>query len=86
MEFLILGPLEVRNGAHTVRLGAAKQRVLLGVLLLHANELVSISRLVDELWGERPPATARSSSRATCTPFASNSVPESSRPRHPATG
>jgi DNA-binding SARP family transcriptional activator/streptogramin lyase len=58
MEFLILGPLEVRNGEETVRLGAAKQRALLGVLLLHANETVSTSRLVDELWGERPPATA----------------------------
>jgi len=58
MEFLILGPLEVRNGEQTVRLGAAKQRALLGVLLLHANETVSTSRLVDELWGEGPPATA----------------------------
>jgi YVTN family beta-propeller protein len=58
MEFLILGPLEVRNGGHTFRLSAAKQRALLGVLLLHANEAVSTSRLVDELWGERPPATA----------------------------
>ncbi len=58
MEFLVLGPLEVRNGERTVRLGAAKQRALLGVLLLHANETVSTARLVDELWGERPPATA----------------------------
>ena len=58
MEFLILGPLEVRNGANTVRLGAAKQRALLGVLLLHANEAVSTARLVDELWGDQPPATA----------------------------
>ena len=41
-----------------MRLGAAKQRALLGVLLLHANETVSTGRLVDELWGERPPATA----------------------------
>ena len=58
MEFRILGPLEVREGQHTVRLGAAKQRALLGVLLLHANETISTSRLVDELWGERPPGTA----------------------------
>ena len=58
MEFLVLGPLEVHEGEKTVRLGAAKQRALLGVLLLHANETVSIARLVDELWGERPPATA----------------------------
>jgi DNA-binding SARP family transcriptional activator len=58
MEFLVLGPLEVHNGQQTVRLGAAKQRALLGVLLLHANETVSTSRLVDELWGDQPPATA----------------------------
>jgi YVTN family beta-propeller protein len=58
MEFLILGPLEVRDGGDTVRLGAAKQRALLAVLLLHANETVSTGRLVEELWGERPPATA----------------------------
>jgi YVTN family beta-propeller protein len=58
LTFLILGPLEVRNGERTVRLGAAKQRVLLGVLLLNANEVVSTSRLADELWGDAPPATA----------------------------
>lgn len=58
LEFLILGPLEVRRGSTTLQLGSAKQRALLGVLLLHPNEAVSTSRLVDELWGERPPATA----------------------------
>lgn len=58
MEFRILGPLEVRDGERTVELGAAKQRALLGVLLLHANELVSTPRLAEELWGEHPPATA----------------------------
>lgn len=58
LEFLILGPLEVRRGATTLQLGSAKQRALLGVLLLHPNEAVSTARLVDELWGERPPATA----------------------------
>ncbi len=57
MEFRILGPLEVLDDQRTVLLGA-KQRALLGVLLLHANEVVSTTRLVDELWGERPPATA----------------------------
>ena len=58
MEFAILGPLEVRQGQQTMRLGAPKQRALLGVLLLHANEAVSTARLVDELWGESPPPTA----------------------------
>jgi YVTN family beta-propeller protein len=58
VEFLILGPLEVRDGQNVVRLGAPKQRALLGALLLHPNETVSTARLIDELWGERPPATA----------------------------
>jgi class 3 adenylate cyclase len=58
MRFRILGPLEALDGAQQVRLGASKPRALLGALLLHANEVVSTARLVDELWGEQPPATA----------------------------
>jgi DNA-binding SARP family transcriptional activator/streptogramin lyase len=58
MRFRILGPLDLANGAGPVSLDAPKQRALLGVLLLHPNEAVSSERLIDELWGERPPATA----------------------------
>ena len=59
LEFAILGPLEVRDGrGRRVELGAAKRRSLLGVLLLHANEAVSSDRLIEELWGARPPAVA----------------------------
>jgi YVTN family beta-propeller protein len=58
MEFRILGPLEVCSEGRELSLGGAKQRALLAVLLLHANEVVSVDRLVDELWGDRPPATA----------------------------
>jgi YVTN family beta-propeller protein len=58
MEFAILGPLEARDGQEAVRLGAPKQRAVLGVLLLYPNEAVSIARLVDALWGESPPETA----------------------------
>lgn len=58
MEYRILGPLEVLDGDRPVALGTAKERALLAVLLLHANEAVSRDRLIDELWGERPPATA----------------------------
>jgi len=64
MDFRILGPLEVRNGDRAVRLGAQKQRALLAILLLHANELVSADQLIDDLWGERPPPTALTSLRA----------------------
>src|ERR671932_2768748 len=58
MDFRILGPLEVHEQGCQVGLGGAKQRALLGVLLLHVNESISSERLVDELWGDRPPARA----------------------------
>ncbi len=58
IEFRILGPLEVVEGDRVLTLGGARQRALLAVLLLHANETLSGDRLIDELWGERPPPTA----------------------------
>jgi DNA-binding SARP family transcriptional activator/ABC-type branched-subunit amino acid transport system substrate-binding protein len=58
MEFRILGLLEVSEGGRRVEIGGLKQRALLASLLLHANEVVSADRLMDELWGERPPPTA----------------------------
>ncbi len=54
MDFHILGPLEATDGNAPLALGGSRQRALLGVLLLHANEAVSSDRLIDELWpGER---------------------------------
>jgi len=58
MEFCILGPLEVLDDDRPVALGGARQRALLALLVIHANETLAIERLIDELWGERPPATA----------------------------
>jgi DNA-binding SARP family transcriptional activator len=58
MEFRILGPLEVVHDGASLALGGSKQRALLALLVLHANETLSASRLIDELWGERPPVTA----------------------------
>jgi predicted ATPase/DNA-binding SARP family transcriptional activator len=58
MDFRILGPLEALDEGRVVALGGSKQRALLALLLLHANETLTTDRLIDELWGERPPATA----------------------------
>jgi len=58
MDFRILGPLEVLDEGRSVALVGSKQRALLGLLLVHANETLSSDRLIDELWGEHPPATA----------------------------
>jgi DNA-binding SARP family transcriptional activator len=59
VEYRILGPLEVLADGQPVSLGGSKQRALLVILLLHANEVVSRDRLIDELWGESPPDTAQ---------------------------
>ena len=59
VEFRILGPLEVVEDGESVALGTLKERLVLGVLLLHANEFVSPERIIDELWGVAPPPTAR---------------------------
>jgi DNA-binding SARP family transcriptional activator/tetratricopeptide (TPR) repeat protein len=58
LEFLLLGPLEVRSGGSPLRLRSAKQRALLAVFLLHANEVVSSDRLIEAVWPEKPPGTA----------------------------
>jgi predicted ATPase/DNA-binding SARP family transcriptional activator len=58
LEFRILGPLDVRAHGESIPLGGAKRRALLALLLVRANEVVSTDRLIDELWGERAPATA----------------------------
>jgi DNA-binding SARP family transcriptional activator len=58
MEFRILGPLEALEEGRVVALGGSRQRALLAVFLLHRGETLSTDRLIDELWGERAPATA----------------------------
>src|SRR4051794_681755 len=58
MDFRILGALEVFHGGRVVAVGGSRQRMLLAVLLLHPNESLVTDRLIEELWGDRPPATA----------------------------
>jgi DNA-binding SARP family transcriptional activator len=58
MDYRILGPLEVTDQDREILLGGGRQRALLALLLLHANEVVSSERLIDQLWGDVPPATA----------------------------
>jgi YVTN family beta-propeller protein len=58
LEFRILGPLEVLDNGGEISIRGRKLQALLALLLLHAPEVVSRDRLVDELWGDDPPATA----------------------------
>lgn len=58
LEFRILGPLEVVGENGPVRLGGAKQRAILAILLLSANRVVSVDRLADDLYAGAAPVTA----------------------------
>ena len=59
IEFRVLGSSAVVVDGTPVDIGSRKQRALLAVLALRAGQVLSVDRLVDDLWGERPPATAR---------------------------
>jgi DNA-binding SARP family transcriptional activator/streptogramin lyase len=58
MEFKILGPLEIVGEDGPITLHRGKEQALLSFMLLHPNEVLPSDRLIDELWDERPPATA----------------------------
>src|SRR5829696_2917499 len=58
MDYRILGPLEVLDEGREIPVQGSKQRALLGLLLLHGNETLSTARVIDELWGDQPPARA----------------------------
>src|SRR5690349_9951849 len=59
MKFHLLGSLEVSEGTTSIDLGGVKQRAVLGYLLLHANQVVPNSRMLNALWDCQPPSTAR---------------------------
>lgn len=66
MEFRILGSVQLYNDRAGVRIvpAGAKQRALLGALVVKAGQVVPADRLVDELWGEHPPANAANALQA----------------------
>jgi len=63
MEFRVLGPLEVRRDDLSIELRGSKRRAVLALLVLHANEVVRADRLIEEVWGENPPANAAAALR-----------------------
>src|SRR6266700_1036170 len=58
LQIRLLGPVEATIGDRPLALGRRMQRALLALLALNANRVVSSDRLLDALWGERPPPTA----------------------------
>ncbi len=61
MEFSVLGPLEVTADGRPLELAGARTRAVLAVLLVHANQVVSSDRLIEELWPGHPAGKAADS-------------------------
>jgi len=64
LRFRLLGAIEAEVDDRILDLGGRKQRALLGALLLRAGEVLPDDRLIDEIWGESPPASAAHSLEA----------------------
>ncbi|PWK87216.1 DNA-binding SARP family transcriptional activator [Lentzea atacamensis] len=58
LQFRVLGTFEVTRGSRRCTPTASKQRALLALLALHANEFVATSRIVDQLWSRGAPRSA----------------------------
>lgn len=59
-EFRLLGPIEVVIDGLPVPIAAPRQEIILAMLLLRANQVVPLGRMVDALWADSPPRTAKS--------------------------
>src|SRR5689334_14368763 len=60
ISFGLLGPLEVTSDMGVLRVSGGRQAAVLALLLIHAEQVVSIDRLIDELWGGvAPPGSAK---------------------------
>ncbi|GLZ80127.1 XRE family transcriptional regulator [Actinorhabdospora filicis] len=59
LSFAVLGPLDVRAGDAPLRLSGPRQERVLALLLAHAGSTVGVSSIVDAVWPDDPPATAR---------------------------
>jgi len=59
VRFGVLGGLEVEADAGPLTIAGPRRRALLALLVVHANRVVSTGRVIDSLWGEDAPASAR---------------------------
>ncbi|WP_210594144.1 AfsR/SARP family transcriptional regulator [Streptomyces sp. GESEQ-35] len=59
MDIAVLGALDVRENGVSVTPTAPKPRQVLALLALHADQVVPVATLIEELWGERPPRSSR---------------------------
>ncbi|CAN5623523.1 BTAD domain-containing putative transcriptional regulator [soil metagenome] len=83
MQVRLLGRLEVLDGERVLDIGGPKQRAVLAALAISAGAVVSLDRLIDQLWGDQPPARATGSLQAYISNLRRALEPDR-RPRAPA--
>ena len=64
MEIRVLGPIEAEHEGHLLDLGGPRQRLVLAVLLARVNEAVSTDRIIEDVWLDDPPTSARQTVQA----------------------
>lgn len=62
--FRLLGPVGMARGGEPIALGGTNRRTALAALLLRPNKVVACDELIDRIWGESPPVTARTQLQA----------------------
>jgi DNA-binding SARP family transcriptional activator/pimeloyl-ACP methyl ester carboxylesterase len=64
MRIRVLGPMRAEHDGQELGIGGPKQRLVLAILLSRVNEVVSTDRLVDDVWSDHSPSTARQTVQA----------------------
>jgi hypothetical protein len=76
VDFRLLGPFDVVENGRSMAVGGAKQRALLAILVIHANEVVPADRLIEQLWPGDTPDSAVNTLQAYVSRPAEGARPE----------
>ena len=68
VQFSLLGPVRAWRGPAELDLGPKQQRAILALLLVRADQLVTIDDLIELLWEQNPPGSAVNVSTSTLAP------------------
>src|SRR5438046_2985237 len=69
MELRALGPIEASHDGRSARLGSAKERRLLALLVAQPNQLIRLEQLIDAMWDGEPPESATPTLRVHVSRF-----------------
>lgn len=59
LKYQVLGPLKITDCGTNIAIGPTRLERVMAILILRANQIVSINQLITEIWGKEPPARAK---------------------------